>query len=173
MAEKKASVGRKRPSWDEYFLEIAELVGSRGTCDRGRAGTVVTRDKRILTTGYVGAPVGVKDCDEVGHELHTVINTDSSRTQHCIRTTHSEQNAIVQGARVGVSLLGGTMYTHMTPCYTCAKIIINAGIVRVVAKKDYHAAAQSKEVFKAAGVAFELVTDETESYPNMKADDDI
>ena len=90
MTGKKAST-HTRPSWDEYFLEIAELVGSRGTCDRGRAGTVVTRDKRILTTGYVGAPVGVKDCDEVGHELHTVINTDGTASRSSM---HKDANAL-------------------------------------------------------------------------------
>lgn len=162
----------ERPSWDEYFMQIAELVGSRGTCDRGRAGTVIVRDKRILTTGYVGAPSGVRDCDEVGHELHTVINQDGTKSQHCIRTTHSEQNAIVQGARVGVSLVGGTLYTHMMPCYTCTKMIINAGIVRVVAGKDYHGTKRSKEVFKEAGIAVELLSDEVETYANMTATED-
>ncbi len=161
----------KRPTWDEYFMQIAELVGTRGTCDRGRAGTVIVRDKRILTTGYVGAPSGVQDCDELGHELHTVINTDKSQSQHCIRTTHSEQNAIVQAARVGVSLLGGTLYTHMAPCYTCAKMIINAGITRVVAGKDYHGARSSKEVFRVAGVTFELLSSEMERYAHMTVDD--
>lgn len=161
----------KRPSWDEYFMKIAELVGSRATCDRGRAGTVVVREKRILTTGYVGAPSGVRDCDELGHELHTVIQSDGTKSQHCVRGTHSEQNAIVQGARVGVSLAGGTLYTHMAPCYACAKMIINAGIVRVVAGKDYHGAKRGKEVFKEAGVAFEMLSSEMETYENMSTDD--
>jgi dCMP deaminase len=147
-----------RPSWDEYFMSIAELVGSRGTCDRGRAGTVTVKNKRILTTGYVGSPVGLPSCDEEGHELHTVIS---------IRTTHSEQNAIVQAARVGVSLDGATLFTHMAPCYVCAKLIINVGIVRVVCGKDYHAAARSKEIFKEAGVLLEVLSSETETYDNM------
>jgi len=161
-----------RPSWDEYFMQIAELVGTRGTCDRGRAGTVIVKDKRILTTGYVGAPSGVKDCDEVGHELHTVISTEGKKSQHCIRTTHSEQNAIIQGARVGVSLKDSTLYTHMMPCYTCAKMIISTGIIRVVAGKDYHGAKASKEVFKVAGVACEILSDEIEVYPNMIVEDE-
>lgn len=155
-----------RPSWDEYFMQIAELVGSRATCDRGRSGSVVTRDKRILTTGYVGAPAGVLSCDEVGHEMHTVIHADGTRTEHCIRTTHAEQNALVQAARVGVSLVGGTIYAHMMPCYACAKMIINAGIVRVVAAKDYQASARSKEVFKEAGVEYELLSTLIETYRN-------
>ena len=153
-----------RPSWDEYFMKIAELVGSRATCDRGRSGSVVARDKRILTTGYVGSPAGVKSCDDVGHEMHTVTHEDGTQTEHCIRGTHAEQNALVQGARTGVSLVGGTIYAHMTPCYACAKMIINAGIVRVVSGKDYHAGARSKEVFKEAGVLFELLSGEVERY---------
>lgn len=169
--EEKNKKAYVRPSCDEYFMKIAELVGSRATCDRGRAGTVVMRDKRILTTGYVGAPAGVKDCDEIGHELHMVEHPDGSKSQHCVRGTHSEQNAIVQAARIGVSLNGGTLYTHMAPCYACAKMIINAGIVRVVAGKDYHGAKRSKEIFKEAGVKFELLSEEMETYPDMAGDD--
>lgn len=159
--------GYKRPTWDEYFMKIAELVGTRATCDRGRSGSVITRDKRILTTGYVGAPSGLASCDEVGHEFHTVTHADNTRSEHCIRTTHAEQNAIVQAARVGVSLVGGTVYAHMTPCYVCAKLIVNAGIVRVVVNKDYHAGERSKEIFKEAGVSFEMLSDEIETYPSQ------
>lgn len=148
-------------------MKIAAIVGTRATCDRGRAGTVVVRDKRILTTGYVGAPAGVKDCDEVGHELHMVEHPDGTKSQHCVRGTHSEQNTIVQAARIGVSLNGGTLYTHMAPCYACAKMIINAGIVRIVAGKDYHGAKRSKEIFKEAGIHFELHSEEVEMYPDM------
>lgn len=164
MSETKKHV---RPSWDEYFMSIAELVGSRGTCDRGRAGTVTVKNKRILTTGYVGSPVGLPSCDDLGHELHTVTSADGVESQHCIRTTHSEQNAIVQGARTGVSLEGATLYTHMAPCYVCAKMIINVGIVRVVSGKDYHGASRSKEIFKEAGVAFDLLSPLMEQYENM------
>ena len=158
----------QRPSWDEYFMSIAELVGSRATCDRGRSGCVIVRDKRILTTGYVGAPAGVAHCDEVGHEMSTVLNDDGTQSLHCVRTTHAEQNAIAQAARVGVSLDGATVYCHMTPCYICAKIVINAGIKRVVALKDYHRGGRSKEIFKDAGVEYELLNNELEVYDNMK-----
>lgn len=157
----------ERPSWDEYFMKIASVVGSRGTCDRGRAGTVTVKNKRILTTGYVGSPVGLPSCDELDHEMHTVIQVDGKESQHCIRTTHSEQNAIVQAARVGVSLDGATLYTHMAPCYVCAKMIINVGIVRVVCSKDYHGSSRSKEIFAEAQIAFELISDEVETYSNM------
>ena len=162
----------QRPSWDEYFIQIAELAGTRATCDRGRSGAVITRDKRILATGYVGAPSGVATCDELGHEFHTVTHADGTRTQHCIRTTHAEQNAIVQAARIGVSLAGCTIYAHMTPCYICAKLIINLGIVRVVVSKDYHAGGRSKELFKEAGVVFELLSHEMETYPNQLVEED-
>ncbi len=158
----------RRPSWDEYFMSIAELVGSRATCDRGRSGCVIVRDKRILTTGYVGAPAGVAHCDEVGHEMSTVLNDDGTQSLHCVRTTHAEQNAIAQAARLGVSLDGSTVYCHMTPCYICAKIVINAGVKRVVALKDYHRGGRSKEIFKDAGVQYELLNDELEVYDNMK-----
>lgn len=156
-----------RPSWDEYFLKIVELVGSRGTCDRGRSGCVITKDRRILATGYVGSPIGIDHCDEIGHEMHTVRHADGHETQHCIRTSHAELNAIANAARFGVSLEGSTLYCHMTPCYTCAKVIINAGIKRVVANMDYHAGERSKEVFKEAGVQYELVNNEIQKYENM------
>lgn len=156
-----------RPSWDEYFLKLVEVVGSRSTCDRGRSGCVIVRDKRILSTGYVGSPMGTKHCDEVGHEMHTVIHKDGSQTRHCIRTTHAEQNAIANAARFGVSLDKGTLYCHMTPCYTCAKMIINAGIKRVVCNKDYHDGKRSREIFKEAGVKFDLISKETETYYDM------
>jgi len=78
-----------RPSWDEYFMKITEMVGSRGSCDRGRAGCVITRDRRIVATGYVGSPIGLPHCDEVGHEMHTVTHEDGSTSRHCIRTTHA------------------------------------------------------------------------------------
>ncbi len=163
MTNEKTQV-HQRPSWDEYFMSIAELVGSRATCDRGRSGAVITRDKHVLTTGYVGAPKGLAHCDEAGHEFHTVTSEDGTVSKHCIRTTHAEQNAIVQGSRVGISLAGATLYCHMTPCYVCAKMIVNAGIIKVISKKDYHASTQSKDIFKQAGVEFVLLEDVVEKY---------
>jgi len=156
----------KRPSWDEYFLKLTEIVGSRGTCDRGRAGSVVVKDKRILSTGYVGAPVGLPSCDDVGHEMNTVINEDGTKSQHCIRTAHAEQNAINNAARVGVAVEGGIIYCKMTPCYKCAQSIINSGIVRVVSMKDYHGAKRTKEIFKKAKVKLEILGD-MQTYKDM------
>ena len=157
----------KRPSWDEYFLEMANLVGTRGTCDRGRAGAVIVKDKRVLTTGYVGSPVGLPHCDEVGHQMHTVIHEDGGSSMHCIRTAHAEQNAVNNAARNGVSLLGATVYCRMTPCYKCAQSIINVGIVRVVAERDYHASKITKEIFKKAKVKLEIINKEIQKYKNQ------
>lgn len=150
----------QRPSWDEYFMNVVKIVSTRGTCDRGRAGSVITKNNRIISTGYVGSPIGLPHCDEVGHEMHTVMNEDGTQSRHCIRTAHHEQNAICQAARFGVALDGATLYCKMTPCYTCAKIVINAGIKRVVCAQDYHAGQRSKEIFKQAGVDYVLL-DET------------
>lgn len=145
-------------------MSIAELVGSRGTCSRGRSGCVIVRNKHILVTGYVGSPAGLPHCDEIGHEMHKVIHEDGSESEHCIRTAHAEQNAIAQAARLGVSIDGATLYCHMVPCYSCAKLIVNAGVKKVVALKDYHASVQSKIIFKQSGVALEVVTGQMEDY---------
>jgi dCMP deaminase len=158
----------KRPSWDEYFMKMTEMAGSRGTCDRGRSGCVITKDKRIISTGYVGSPIDTMHCDEAGHEMHTVTHPDGSQSRHCIRTTHAEQNAICQAARVGIALEGATLYCKMTPCYTCAKMIINSGIKRVVCENDYHAGKRSKEIFAESGVQFKLLNPEMVTYADMK-----
>jgi len=128
---------------------------------------VIVRDKRILATGYVGSPVGAKHCDEDGHEMHTVKHEDGKETRHCIRTAHAEQNAIANAARFGIALEGSTLYCHMTPCYVCAKMMINAGIKRVVCNLDYHAGGRSKEIFKEVGVKYELVNKEIQKYDDM------
>ena len=154
----------KRPSWDEYFLKITEMVGTRGSCDRGRAGCVITKNNRIVATGYAGSPISLPHCDEVGHEMHTVIHEDGSKSQHCIRTTHAEQNAICEAARMGIALEDGTLYCKMTPCYTCAKMIINAGIKRVVCAQDYHAGQRSKEIFQEVKIEFKLVSTDEVKY---------
>lgn len=158
----------KRPNWDEYFLAIMRQVGRRGTCDRGKAGAVIVKDKRMLSTGYAGAPMGTAHCDEIGHEIHTVTNPDGSVSKHCVRTSHAEQNAITLAARHGIAIDGGTIYVKFEPCYTCAKMIINAGIKRVVCDKKYHAAQSSRDIFKKAGVKLEVLYDEVEQYAGQK-----
>lgn len=142
----------QRPSWDHYFMEITKTVALRATCDRGRSGCVITRDKQILVTGYVGAPKGLPHCDEVGHQMKTITHEDGSVSEHCQRTTHAEQNAIVQAAKFGVAINGGTLYCTMTPCATCAKMVITGGISKVVCEKRYHRGKESEEMFASAGI---------------------
>ena len=156
-----------RPSWDEYFIGIMHQVATRATCDRGRSGCVIVKGRNILATGYVGSPVGTKHCDEIGHEFNSVTHEDGTVTQHCIRTIHAEQNAICRAAKLGVALDGATMYSRMTPCYVCAKMIINVGRVRVVCEKDYHASEESKRVFKEANVELVILDETIEKYEKM------
>lgn len=118
----------KRPSWDEYFLEIAKVVATRSTCGRANVGAVIAKNKVILSTGYNGAPRGLPHCDDIGHEI-----VDG----HCIRTIHAEANAIAQAARNGTAIEGATMYLTVSPCYDCFKMIINAGIKDVMYKEFY------------------------------------
>lgn len=157
----------RRPTWDEYFMEVASAIAKRATCDRGRSGCVIARDNQILATGYVGAPAGLEHCDEAGHQMRRVLHEDGSISQHCVRTVHAEQNAICQAARRGVAIGGATLYCRMTPCRACAMMIINCGIVRVVAERRYHDGAESEDMFLKAGVGLEYVHDELERYENQ------
>lgn len=154
----------QRPSWDEYFMGMARYVGTRATCDRGRSGCVIVKDKRVISTGYVGSPPGLPHCDEVGHDMKKVINEDGSESMHCFRTIHAEQNAMVQAARFGTSLDGATIYCKMVLCHVCTKMAIAAGIKRVVAEKDYHASKLSKEMLVQAGVQLDILNGEIEEY---------
>jgi dCMP deaminase len=156
-----------RPSWDEYFMDLAHSVSKRATCDRGRSGCVIVRDKQILVSGYVGSPRGLAHCDDVGHLFKKVIHEDGSTTQHCVRTVHAEQNAITQAARRGMALDKSTLYCRMTPCRTCAMLIINCGIERVVCENKYHAGSESEEMFKEAGVQLDYFSDEILKYKNQ------
>jgi dCMP deaminase len=153
-----------RPSWDEYFLKIMDVVALRATCDRGRSGCVIARDNQILVTGYVGAPRGLFHCDDVGHLLKNVLKDDGTVRQHCVRTVHAEQNAIAQAARLGISIKGSTLYCRMEPCSVCAMLIINCGISRVVCEKRYHAAQETREMFAQAGIELVVVHDEEMKY---------
>ena len=153
-----------RPTWDEYFMEVCRAIAKRATCDRGRSGCVIARDNQLLVTGYVGAPRGLPHCDDVGHQFKKVQHEDGSISQHCVRTVHAEQNAICQAAKRGISIDGATLYCKMTPCRTCAMLIINCGIKRVIAEKRYHDSADSVEMFKQAGVILEHLNDSVEEY---------
>ncbi|MBU0661214.1 cytidine/deoxycytidylate deaminase family protein [Patescibacteria group bacterium] len=156
-----------RPTWDEYFMNIAQIVGTRSTCDRGRLGCVIVKNKQILVTGYSGAASGLPHCDDVGHQMKKVTHEDGRESNHCVRTAHAEQNAIVQAAKVGVSIEGATLYLGMTPCATCARMIINAGIKRVVCGKRYHAGEESEEMFRKTGITLEFLNEGTEQYDNQ------
>lgn len=154
----------RRPSWDEYFLEMTRTISKRATCDRGRSGCVIIRDKHLLTTGYVGSPPGQPHCDEVGHQMKKTVHEDGSESWHCVRTIHAETNAIAQAAKLGISLEGTTLYCKMTPCRVCAMLIIGVGIKRVVCEKKYHAGKESESFFSAAGVKLEYVTEQLQKY---------
>jgi dCMP deaminase len=153
-----------RPTWDEYFMEVANTIAKRATCDRGLSGCVIARNRQILVTGYVGSPIGLPHCDEVGHLFKSVTHEDGKVTHHCVRTVHAEQNAICQAARLGIALEGATLYCRMTPCRTCAMLIINCGIINVVCEYRYHAAAESEQMFKDAGIRLAYVNDDVLKY---------
>jgi len=128
---------------------------------------VIVKNRRILTTGYVGSPAGMSHCDEVGHMLHDVIDENGKTSKHCVRTIHAEQNAILQAALHGVSTEGSTIYTRFEPCFVCAKMIINAGIKRVVCERRYHANELTRRIFKEAQIELVVLKDEVESYPEQ------
>jgi dCMP deaminase len=156
-----------RPSWDEYFLELVDQVAARATCDRGKSGCVVVREKRIICTGYVGSPSGMPHCDDAGHYLKQIIDDDGTTRQHCVRTVHAEQNAIVQAARYGLPLEGTTVYCSMEPCRVCAMLIASTGVSRVVARRRYHAGGDTPEILNAAGVILDIVEDTVETYESQ------
>jgi dCMP deaminase len=149
-------------------MDLAHAASKRATCDRGRSGCVIVRDKQVLVTGYVGSPMGLPHCDDVGHLMKKVVHDDGSVTQHCMRTVHAEQNAICQAARRGMALDKATIYCRMTPCRTCAMLIINCGIERVVCEHRYHAGSESEEMFLKAGVKLDYINNEILHYENQK-----
>lgn len=157
-----------RPSWDEYFMEVTQAIAKRGSCDRGRSGCIIAKDKQILATGYVGSPAGFPHCDEVGHLMRKVIDEDGIISQHCVRTVHAEQNAICQAAKRGTSIDGATVYCKMTPCRVCTMLIINCGIERVYAEKKYHAGKESEQMLKKAGIKLSYKYNTVENYSNQK-----
>jgi len=117
-----------RASWDEYFMAIARVVATRSTCDRKHVGAVIVRDKMILATGYNGSLRGLPHCDEIGHLM---------QDGHCVRTVHAEANAIVQAARNGVRVENADIYVTASPCFGCFKLIVNAGLGRIVFGEFY------------------------------------
>ena len=126
-----------RPGWDEYFMEIAEIVKKRSTCLRREVGAIIVKDNRILSTGYNGAPKGLPHCSETGC-LRAELNVPSGERHELCRGLHAEQNAIIQAAVFGTAIDGATIYTTLSPCIVCTKMIINAGIKRIVLRENYN-----------------------------------
>jgi dCMP deaminase len=129
-------IENNRPSWDEYFLDIAALVAKRSTCLRRQVGAVIVKDKRILTTGYNGAPSGLAHCEKTGC-IRQEMKIPSGQRHELCRALHAEMNAILQAAQYGISLAGSMIYCTNQPCIICAKMIINAGITRIVVLSEY------------------------------------
>ncbi len=140
-----------RVGWDEYFMNIASAVATRSTCSRKHVGSVIVRDKTILSTGYNGSVRGLPHCDEVGHMMED---------GHCVRTTHAEINAIIQSAKNGTRVDGAAIYVTASPCWSCFKAICNAGINRIVFGEFY----RDERIFEVAqALNIELVHLQTES----------
>jgi len=158
---------QKRPSWDEYFIKLVDEISQRATCDRGKSGCVIVKDKRILCTGYVGSPPGFPHCFDAGHMMKKIIDDDGTERQHCVRTIHAEQNAICQAAKYGIPLNGTTLYCTMEPCRVCTMLIISVGIAKVIAKRKYHAASESRDLLKQAGIPLIVIEDSLEIYDNQ------
>ena len=126
----------RRPSWDEYFLEMANLVAKRSTCLRRSVGAVLVKEKRILATGYNGAPSGLKHCFEIGC-MRQKLKVPSGERHELCRALHAEQNALIQSSLYGISVKGSTLYSTTQPCVICAKMLINAGIIEIVIAEGY------------------------------------
>lgn len=126
-----------RPSWDEYFMEMAALTSKRSTCMRRQVGAVIVKDKHIIATGYNGAPRGVQHCEERGGCLREKLDVPSGQRHELCMAVHAEQNAIIQAATLGQSIEDGVIYVTHQPCVICAKMIINAGIKRIVVREGY------------------------------------
>lgn len=126
-----------RISWDEYFMEMAELTSKRSTCLRRNVGAVIVKDRHVIATGYNGAPRGIAHCDERGGCMREKLGVPSGERHELCIALHAEQNAIIQAATLGQSIEGGTIYVTHQPCVICAKMIINAGITRIVVREGY------------------------------------
>ncbi len=140
-----------RPSWDEYFMEIADVVTKRSNCVSRKVGAVITVDNQIITTGYNGAPRGLHHCVDAGGCLRKLNNIQSGTRQEVCRAAHAEQNAIISAAKRGVSIKGGTLYVNTYPCSICTRMIINAEIKRIVYDSDY-SDPLSKEMLDESGI---------------------
>lgn len=145
--------GLKRPGWDEYFMQVAGVVARRSTCIRRNIGAVIVKDKRILATGYNGAPSGLPHCLDVGC-LREQLGVPSGERHEMCRGLHAEQNALIQAAKYGIPVEGSTVYSTTEPCSLCAKMLINAGITRIV-YRDAYPDKLSRQLLHDAGIVVE------------------
>ena len=132
-----AAGNAKRPAWDEYFMQMAELTATRSTCLTRHVGAVIVKNKHIIATGYNGAPKGLSHCAEQGGCLREKLGVPSGERHELCRALHAEQNAIIQAATLGESVEGASIYITHQPCVICSKMIINAGIDKIVVKEGY------------------------------------
>jgi len=147
----------KRPSWDAYFIEIMDAVSRRATCEKEREGCVIARDNQILVTGYSGAPTGLAHCDEVGHQMKTIVDEQGNESKVCVRINHAEQNALSQAAKLGTKIGEATIYCENIPCDVCSKMLVSAGIRRIVARKNSSIEPGIRELFLNAGVHVDFI----------------
>lgn len=152
-----------RPSFVEYFMDITELVAKRSTCARRAVGAVLVKDKRLLSTGYNGAPSGIRHCSETGC-LREQMNVPSGERHELCRGIHAEQNAIIQAAYYGISVNGATLFCTNLPCSICAKMLINSGIKTIYYKSGY-ADPLSTDMIKEAGLTLIKLDEKTERTP--------
>jgi len=141
----------QRPDWDEYFMDIARVVSSRGNCSRRKVAAVIVSDRRVISTGYNGTPRGIENCFEGGCPRCASSAPSGENLGECI-CAHAEENAIVQAAYHGITVRNSTLYCLLSPCLMCTKMIINAGIKEVVFETEYHFTEQSRDLCGAAGV---------------------
>ena len=146
-----------RPSWAQYFMDITELVAKRTTCTRRAVGAIIVKDKRLLSTGYNGAPTGIRHCIEVGC-LREQLKVESGQRHELCRGIHAEQNAIIQAAYHGVSVKDASLYCTTQPCSICAKMIINAGILKIYYRSVYDDQL-AREMLQEAGIEMVQIKD--------------
>ncbi len=151
-----------RPCWEEYFVDLLNTMSKRATCDRGRNACIITnKENDILSYGYVGSPHGQPHCDENGHVILEIQDMRTGEIRnHCIRTIHAEQNAIAIAAKRGVALKNSYLYTLLEPCYYCAKLIVQAGIIRVISIHPYKEGKMTRELFRTSKIEWKVLEKE-------------
>lgn len=142
-----------RKPWENYFMDIAHVVAARSTCDRKHVGALIVLDNRIIATGYNGSIPGAPHCDDVGHDLVQSMDADGKLAPNCVRTVHAEVNAVAQAARVGIPCMGATIYVNTFPCWTCMKVVVTAGVRRIVFDAEYRIDARVERAAMDAGVS--------------------